>query len=992
MAIADRKFPTRLALSLLWWLSIAGQGAASAQPQGDSQDAPAELPIAIAVPRERIDGVEVLTDGRPLDYRVLEPVPWQVALYFDQLLSDPVALRNAAILLGERAERLTSLGPVEILLGGQTVRASLPPSKDADVVSEALAWLRLRESSVDAQTTIRRRFVETMEGEATTEELEQSIAESLRLETEALRVQREGLLLWATGERRPGPRLLVLAGSGHDADAAAFYRSWLAQAGRTGVEVPDVEIRPTLSEVGKSLAVTGWTVVAFAPESDVDALLVGPEQEAAPEQVETPDGRVVQRSVIGFDPRKVLRRKAGGEGADASPPLRLDPGSGLTALAGATAGAVVSDPAVLDGRLEEMKWRSLLAVRTPTLAEPLPIEVRARGLAEAVAAPRWIGYGAPAALSAARARYLASSGETADGDLEVAALVTAGPPQRLAVELSSAGGDSELRPPLRLTVARAGDEGTTIVVQRVLDGEDLVDGRVDLELAGDAGGDPAETPVIVVVDELAGNRWGGTFAGFTAVAADSSSLDGSTLLDLPESAAVRLLTPQETLLVGRVRFAAVLSDARVAQVDFLLDGSPEAVRRTPPYEANLDLGELPRARRVEVVARDSRGEEIGRDSVRINSGNSELSIALRAPDADETGSGGVRADEELWVEAVIDRPQTSGIARVEFFWIDRPIGTLFAPPYRQRVDLRVNSGRGFVRAVVTLSDGSSAEDVLFVNSAGSGDRLQVTLVELLAVVTGPDGRPVADLLEDVFEVREEGEPQSITVFNSADDMPLTVGLAVDSSASMFIKLPKVQLAAMDFLRSLVTERDRGFVIGFGREPNLLASVTSDVARLVRGVETMRPEGFTSIWKGIVYSLVQLQGTPGKKALVVYSDGADEDPEFSYRIARRFARVVGVPIYVILSNNEIVRTEGRGLNVRGFLKRLDDLVSDVGGRVYFTRVGEDLENIYAEIAEELRSQYVLGYYGEQDAEEGWRKIEVDVSIPGLKVRAARGRYP
>jgi len=260
------------------------------------------------------------------------------------------------------------------------------------------------------------------------------------------------------------------------------------------------------------------------------------------------------------------------------------------------------------------------------------------------------------------------------------------------------------------------------------------------------------------------------------------------------------------------------------------------------------------------------------------------------------------------------------------------------------------------------------------------------------VVTDSAGKPVSDLGREAFEVKEEGDVKELAVFSNAEQLPLTVGLAVDSSASMFIKLPKVQLVAMDFLRDLLGERDRGFVIGFGREPVLLTPTTGDIARLISGVGAMRPEGFTSIWKGIVYSLVQLQGAPGKKALIVYSDGADEDPEFSYRSARRFARIVGVPIYVILSNNEIVRTQGHGLNVRGFLGRLKDLVGDVGGKVYYTRVGQDLAGVYAEIAEELRSQYVLGYYGEQDDDGGWRKITVDVNVAGLRVRAARGRYP
>ncbi len=496
----------------------------------------------------------------------------------------------------------------------------------------------------------------------------------------------------------------------------------------------------------------------------------------------------------------------------------------------------------------------------------------------------------------------------------------------------------------------------------------------------------------MVLDELTSNRWGGVFAGYTAQAESYEALDGSTLLDLPQAASVRLLAPQNPLLVGRTRFAAVIADVNVARVDFLLDGEQEAVRRSPPFEAELDLGALPRTRRVEVVARDAAGEEIGRDVLLVNSGNSELSVQLEAPGAELNPGGSVRASGELLVEATVAAPRGIRVARVDFFWRDDLVGTLYAPPYRQRVELPEDNARGFVRALVTLADGAVVEEVLFVNTAGSSARVQVTLVEVLAVVTDSDGNPVPDLGRDVFTVREEGKPQELAAFSGSGQVPLTVGVAVDASASMFIKLPRVQVAAMDFLRELLGERDRGFVVGFGSEPELLAPTTGELARLVAGVEAMRPDGFTSIWKGIVYSLVQLQGTPGKKALIVYSDGADEDPDFSYRIARRFARVVGVPIYVILSNNEIVRTQGRGLNIRGFLGRLNDLVDDVGGKVFFTRVGEDLADVYAEIANELRSQYVLGYYGEQDEESEWRKIEVEVSVPGLEVRSARGRYP
>ena len=977
-------------------LALAAAAALAAAQEAPPETPPAEpageIGVTVALPADEAAAAEVLAGGAAVPFRVLAREPWQVAVYFDQLLSDPRTLRNATVLLAEKAAALADLGPVQLLLGGETVRSALPPTRDSAVLADALAWLRVRESSADAQASIRLDFAAAAaDGAVGDTELQALLDEALAQEAELVRVQREGLLLWATESRAAGPRLLLLAGSGYDGDPAPFYEGLLASTGRAATKVRPASVRPTAEELGQALAVTGWTVLAYAPGERGDALVAGPPAEKELDVVPTPDGREVERGVISFDSARLLRRRgaAAGEEPPAELAVRLDPLAGLATLAAATGGAVVTDGVVLDDRLEELAWRTVLAVQTPVAGDPVPLEVRGADRRRPVGAPAWLGRGAPAALSAARARYLAASGESSGGDLQVAALV-AGDPAVLAVELTSTGGGQPLRPPLRLTVAELEGETASILEQRELGQAAIERGRLDLPLGGGRSGERA---IVVVVDELSSNRWGGTFAGYSAAREGVfDAVDGSILLDLPADAAVRLLAPQDPLLVGRTRFAAVISDPAVDRVDFLLDGEQEAVRRAPPFEAELDLGELPRTRRVEVVARDGAGEEIGRDVLLVNSGNSELSVQLEAPGLEIGAGGSVRATGALVVEAKVAAPRGIRVARVDFFWLDERVGTLYAPPYRQRVVLPPGEPRGFVRAVVALADGAVVEEVLFVNSAGSSERLQVTLVEVLAVVTDRDGNPVSDLGREAFTVREEGRERELAAFNSGAEMPLTVGVAVDASASMFVKLPRVQVAAMDFLRDLLGERDRGFVIGFGSEPELMTATTGDLSRLVAGVEAMRPDGFTSIWKGVVYSLVQLQGTPGKKALIVYSDGADEDPDFSYRVARRFARVVGVPIYVILSNNEIVRTQGQGLNIRGFLGRLEELVDDVGGRVYFTRVGEDLETVYAEIADELRSQYLLGYYGEQDEEAGWREIDVEVSVPGLKVRSARGRYP
>jgi VWFA-related protein len=259
------------------------------------------------------------------------------------------------------------------------------------------------------------------------------------------------------------------------------------------------------------------------------------------------------------------------------------------------------------------------------------------------------------------------------------------------------------------------------------------------------------------------------------------------------------------------------------------------------------------------------------------------------------------------------------------------------------------------------------------------------------VVTDRQGRLVRDLPEDRFEIEEEGERQEIASFSLAGELPLTVGLALDASASMFVKLPEVQAAASEFLQGLTDRRDRAFVIGFGDRAEVAQSTTADLGRVVEAVADLEPSGRTAIWEAIVYGLVQLQGVPGKKALIVYSDGADEDPDFSYRTALRFARWVGVPIYVIVTNNEILRTEGEGLSIRGFLSRLEELTSSVGGRVFMARVGEDLRKVYRAINEELESQYLIGYYTQDRGGEEWRELDVDVKGTGLRARTIAGFF-
>jgi Ca-activated chloride channel family protein len=300
---------------------------------------------------------------------------------------------------------------------------------------------------------------------------------------------------------------------------------------------------------------------------------------------------------------------------------------------------------------------------------------------------------------------------------------------------------------------------------------------------------------------------------------------------------------------------------------------------------------------------------------------------------------------------------------------------------------------GYVRVVAMLDDGTVAEDVAFMNGPRAGERIDVNLVELFVVVTNDQGRPVRGLTQDDFRVREQGRDQEIAGFSDAGDLPLTLGMAIDSSASMFVKLPTVQRAAIRFLRSTFTEQDRAFVVDFDDQPRLVRATTHQLESVERSIESLEPSGRTALWESIVYSLVQLQGVRGRKALIVFSDGADEDDNFPFTSCLSFAKKMGVPIYLILMKRKPRESAGLSLFIRSFETKVDRLVASTGGRVFYAKEYENLDEVYDEIETELRSQYLLTYYPKSNGgNASWRHVDVQVVRQGLRPRTLSGYWP
>lgn len=949
--------------------------------------------------------LELYEAGRPVEILALAPgpqAPPRITLYFDAVLAGPGTYRRGADALAAAADELTGLGEVEVVIADPEPRSVLVTG-DGLALAERLGWLGASDRGRQALVTLRQRTLRSLRPRAgpsppAAAEAAELVRRAIDEELEIVAGQQQHLLAWAAEARGDGPRVLVLVADGYDLDPTAFYRQHLtAEAAELVAGEPATwRFERGLEETARALAASGWTVLPLVAGASAIAV------ERPEEIIERPSPADPPRSGIfpGVVRRPHVTIGGGKKGQEAAeddlPPASLvEPQEPLKRLAAASGGEVLGSADGLRQLIPRLAGRYALVYRSSLAAgaEPRPLELRSRRPGVELRARRWVSRSTPPPMVAARLRRLLAGDDQLDGGFDVAAVwrVTAAQEAagealegeleaRLSVaELAAAEVTGLERADLRVTIGWQRADGSVETRHEIERGQDLralADWRYSTSLAvpADAG------ELAVLIENLADGRWGGALAAI--VRADRA---GVAAADLPQPAVIEILPPDEELLRGRVRFTTRVLDRRVARVSFLLDDEPVAEATERPFSARIDLGRSLRRRDLTVVAYDAAGAELGRNTVILNGGGGGLDVRIVSPEER-------RVSGPVDVEAAISVPLERRLDRVLFFWNNEQLATLFAPPFRQR--LVIPDGQpGYVRVVAMLDDGSVAEDVVFLNGPQASERLDVDLVELYVVVTDEAGRPVHGLQKDDFTVREDGVEQQIAAFSDAGDLPLTIGMAIDSSASMFVKLPAVQRAAVRFLESTFGANDRAFVVDFDSRPRLARGTTGELDRVVRAINDLEADGRTALWESIVFSLVQLQGVRGRKALVVFSDGADEDDEFPYRACLKLARRMGVPIYLILMKREPKKENlGLALLTRSFTARAQKLVDAVGGRIYYAKDYPSLDEVYAEIERELRSQYLLAYYPQRSGGRGlWRDVDVVVARKGLRPRTLAGYW-
>lgn len=271
-------------------------------------------------------------------------------------------------------------------------------------------------------------------------------------------------------------------------------------------------------------------------------------------------------------------------------------------------------------------------------------------------------------------------------------------------------------------------------------------------------------------------------------------------------------------------------------------------------------------------------------------------------------------------------------------------------------------------------------------------RKTVNEVNVVFTVTDKHGHYVKDLKKDDFKVIDDAKPaDEVKDFRNQTDLPLQVGLLVDASNSVRDRFKFEQESAIEFLNQTIRPRyDTAFVVGFDVTPEVTQDFTDNTESLSRGVRLLRPGGGTAMFDALYYAcrdklLKAPRSGPLRRAIILLSDGEDNQSHVTREEAIEMAQRAEVIVYTISTN--ISGMKGKGDKV---LERIADAT---GGRAFFPFQIRDVANAFAEIQDELRSQYAVSYKPANFRADGrYRTIEIIASDhKNLHVRSRRGYF-
>jgi len=347
-------------------------------------------------------------------------------------------------------------------------------------------------------------------------------------------------------------------------------------------------------------------------------------------------------------------------------------------------------------------------------------------------------------------------------------------------------------------------------------------------------------------------------------------------------------------------------------------------------------------------------------------------VVIVSPGPDDLVSGPVV------VSARVEPPGRRPV-KVTMYADGRHLCTLDKPPFDCSWDAGASLDEHEVRVVASFGDGSRAVAKVRTRGMGYVEAVDVRVIQVPVVVTD-GGTFVRGLARKDFQVREDDVPQQISFF-AAEDSPLEVVVAVDVSGSMVDALPTLKVAVKQFLAALRPE-DRVTVLGFNDMVFTLAKNAASLEERLAAVDELSAWGGTAMYDAAIRAIGLLSKRPGRKALVMFTDGEDRVSRMTEEDARAKLETSNVMFYAV--------GQGQAMRLPGLHQTLDRFASTSGGRAFFEPDEKNLVRVFQEIVEELSHHYLLGYSPLKGANDGtWRKIDVRLVGKKHRVRAREG---
>jgi Ca-activated chloride channel family protein len=327
------------------------------------------------------------------------------------------------------------------------------------------------------------------------------------------------------------------------------------------------------------------------------------------------------------------------------------------------------------------------------------------------------------------------------------------------------------------------------------------------------------------------------------------------------------------------------------------------------------------------------------------------------------------------------RPSAPASVREMTFFADgRSVCTVIHPPF----DCPWEAGAGIrehvIRVVATTLDGNRLVATVRTKSAGYTESVDVDVVQITATVTDASGHFVKGLKREQFKLKEDGVAQRLTSF-VGENIPLELVVATDVSDSMTEAMPTLKASVKAFLNAL-RPTDQVTLLAFNDNIFTVVRRSTDPVARLKAVDRLAPWGGTALYDALLTGLNTVGKQPGRRALVVFTDGEDQNSASTIKRVESRLETSDATIYTI--------GLGRSVKDKALAGILQHLAEMSGGRAFLIDRAAQLSQVFGDIVEELSNQYLLSYASSNEKRDGtFRKISVDVAEGGLHVRHRQG---